>query len=74
MTDLSIKYNLLDKTSKREVLDFMDFLISKHVKSPKKQMADYKKKILNVSVWSDTEIDFIIQNQQKFNQWKIQEW
>ena len=74
MTDLSIRFNLLDKTSRKEVLDFMDFLLSKNVKSPKNLMADYKKKILNVSVWSDSDIDFIIQNQKQFNQWKVQEW
>lgn len=74
MTDLLNKYNLLDKTSKKELQDFMDFLLSKNIKSPKNQMADYKKKILSVSVWSSKDIDFILHNQKQFNQWKAQEW
>ena len=58
MTDLIKKYNLLDTASQKELLDFMNFLLNKNVKSPKK-MADYKKKILNVSVWNNEDIDFI---------------
>lgn len=74
MTDLSIKYNLLDKKSKKQVTDYMDFLLSNKVKSPKNKMAGYKEKILKVSVWSDSDIDVIIQNQKKFNQWTVLEW
>ena len=74
MTDLALKYNLLDTSSKREVIDFMDFLLTKDTKSKKPIKADYKKKILKVSVWSDSDIDLITQNQQKLNQWKAQEW
>ncbi len=74
MTDLALKYNLLDTSSKREVLDFMDFLLTKETKSEKPIKADYKKKILKVSVWKDSDIDLMLQNQQKLNQWKAQEW
>ena len=74
MTDLALKYNLLDTSAKREVLDFMDFLLTKETKSKKPLKTDYKKKILKVSVWSDSDIDLVIQNQQKLNQWKAQEW
>ena len=74
MTELTKKYNLLDKSSKRSVLDYMEYLLNKKVKSPKSRMIDYKKKILNVSVWSDADIDFILESQDKFTQWKIHEW
>jgi hypothetical protein len=74
MTDLALKYNLLDTSAKKEVIDFMDFLLSKETKIKKSTKSDYKKKILKVSVWSDSDIDFMIQNQQKFNQWKAQDW
>jgi hypothetical protein len=70
MTDLALKYNLLDSSAKKEVLDFMDFLLTKETKSKKLVKPDYKKKILKVSVWSDSDIDIMIQNQQKLNQWK----
>jgi hypothetical protein len=58
MTDLALKYNLLDTSSKREVLDFMDFLLTKGTKSKKPIKSDYKKKILKVSVWKDSDIDW----------------
>ena len=74
MTDLALKYNLLDNAAKKEVLDFVDFLLTKETKLKKPIKAVYKKKILQVSVWSDLDIDFMVQNQQKFNQWNIQEW
>jgi hypothetical protein len=74
MTDLALKYNLLDTSAKKEVIDFMDFLLSKETKIKKSTKSDYKKKILKVSVWSDSDIDLMIQNQQKFNQWKAQDW
>ena len=74
MTDLALKYNLLNTSEKREVLDFMDFLLTKETKSKKQLKTNYKKKILNVSVWNDSDIDLIIQNQQKLNQWKAAEW
>jgi hypothetical protein len=74
MTDLILKYNLLDPMAKKEVLDFMDFLLTKEIKSKRPIKTEYKKKILKVSVWNDSDIDFMIQNQQKLNQWKAQEW
>ncbi len=74
MSDLTIKYNLLDRTSKKEVRDFMEFLLSKKSPSSPSKMDAYKKKILNVSKWNDADIELINQNQKKFNQWKIQEW
>jgi len=74
MTDLILKYNLLDPSRKKEVLDFMDFLLTKGIKSKRPIKTAYKKRILKVSVWNDSDIDFIIQNQQKLNQWKAQEW
>jgi len=74
MTDLILKYNLLDPSGRKEVLDFMDFLLTKEIKSKRPVKTAYKKRILKVSVWNDTDIDFMMQNQQMLNQWKAQEW
>jgi hypothetical protein len=74
MDDLTLKYNLLDSASKREVVDFIHFLLEKRAKSNKPGTTDYKKRILNVSVWSNSDVETIIQNQQKLNQWKAQKW
>ncbi len=56
MTDISAKYSLLDKTSKQEINDFIDFLLSKKRTHKETYLSDYKKKILSVSVWSDADI------------------
>ena len=48
MTDLALKYNLLDNDSKKEVLDFVDFLLTKETNSKKSPKVAYKKKILEV--------------------------
>jgi hypothetical protein len=74
MNDLTLKFNLLEPAARKQVLDFMEFLLSKAMKSEEPVKTDYKKKILKVSVWSDKDIDLMIQNQQQFNQWKTQEW
>ena len=74
MTDLVLKFNLLDKDSRKEILDFLDFLLIKKVKDTGRKTSDYKKKILKVSVWSEADINFIVENQKKFDQWKAREW
>ena len=72
-TDLILKYSLLNPSGRKEVLDFMDFLLAKEIKSKRPVKSAYKKRILKVSVWNDSDIDLLIQNQQKLNQWKAQE-
>jgi hypothetical protein len=74
MNDLTLKFNLLEPDARKQVLDFIEFLLSKELKSQDSVKSDYKKKILEVSVWSDADVDLMIQNQQNFNQWKAQEW
>ncbi|MDP3641690.1 MAG: hypothetical protein Q8S54_00720 [Bacteroidota bacterium] len=74
MTDLALKYYLLDDAAKKEVLDFVDFLLTKENKFKKPLKTSYKKNLLQVSVWSDLDIDLMVQNQQKLNQWNIQKW
>ena len=74
MTDLILKYNLLDSSSRKEVLDFLDFLLGKRAIEKKNTGEDYKKKILNVSVWSDSDIDEMNKNIQQFGKWKAQDW
>lgn len=74
MSELELKYNLLDPIARQEVLDFIDFLLTKGKKTKNLSNSVYKKKILNVSVWSESDIDEMIQNQQKFDQWKAPEW
>jgi hypothetical protein len=72
MSDLVVKYSLLNKTAQQEVNDFLDFLLSKQ-KSQKTNM-DYKLKINAVSTWSDSDLAVFMNNQSVFNQWRIEEW
>lgn len=74
MTDIAFKYSLLNKTAKQEVSDFMDLLLSRQKKKKGSLASSYKKKILNVSTWTDSDIKIFQENKLLFNQWKIQKW
>ncbi len=50
-----LKYELLNASEKKEVVDFIDFLICKK-KEPVKPLGDYRKKILSVSTWSEDDV------------------
>ena len=74
MNDIAVKYNRLSKTARQEVNDFMDFLLSKQKTEKVKLLSNYKKRILNVSIWSDDDCKTFAENQKLFNQWNIQQW
>jgi len=66
MTDLTLRFNLLESAVRKQVLDFLDFLLLKEAKTdvPKYLIIYYKQKIQCASMWSEPEIDLIIQFQQ----------
>ena len=74
MSAIVVKYNRLDKTARQELNDFMDFLLSKQKKDQPILLTTYKNKILNVSVWSDSDLKVFDKNEKLFNNWKVQEW
>jgi len=74
MNDILLKYTLLDKNAKKEVIDFIDFLLSKNRRINKKQISEYKKKILSVSKWTDADMKIFSENQKLLNQWKVEKW
>lgn len=74
MSELQFKYNLLDTASQIQVKDFIDFLIQKKNNTSVPEKVSYKKKILQVSVWSSEDINFLNEYSQKMNQWKVEEW
>ena len=75
MSELVLKYNLLDTTGQQEVQDFIDFLLSKQRRKVNPNfMESYKKQILEVSVWSEEDIAVFDENRKRLNQWTIQEW
>jgi hypothetical protein len=74
MSEIVVKYNRLNKTARQELNDFMDFLLSKQKTDKPIFLTTYKNKILNVSVWSDSDLKIFDENQKLFNQWRVQEW
>lgn len=74
MEDIYKKYTLLDKQSKKEIRDLIDFLLFKKKKRKPSPLSLYKKKILRVSQWSDEDIEHIEQNQTLLRGWKPKDW
>jgi hypothetical protein len=74
MSEIVVKYNRLNKTARQELNDFMDFLLSKQKSDHPNFLTTYKNKILNVSVWSDSDLKIFDENQRLFDQWKVQQW
>jgi site-specific recombinase XerD len=73
MADIQLKYNLLDAASKKEVNDFVDFLLNKKKKKTE-SISSYKKKILKVSSWTDEDIAKIEEAQKHMNNWTPLQW
>ena len=46
MSDMSLKYRLLDRSAKEEVNDFINFLFSRQSRKKSLSISGYKKKIL----------------------------
>ena len=49
MDELIIKFGLLDPARRQEILDFLDFLLSKQRKEKEESFDSYKASILEVS-------------------------
>lgn len=76
MTDFIYKFQLLNPDAKKELLDFLDFLLIKNakIKSKQKKISSYKKNILSVSVWSDNDINEMESDIKNFGTWQIEKW
>ena len=71
MDELLLKYKRLDSLSKKQLLNFLDFLLGKQAKKqPDFNMESYRKKLLKVSIWSKDDISAMKQNASHFNNWK----
>lgn len=74
MGDLLSKFELLDKEGKEQLLDYLDFLLSKKKKKGKFDVKAYRESLLKVGVWSDEDIAPIEEARQLVNNWKVREW
>ncbi len=63
------KFEILPEHAKREVSDFIDFLIQK--KRHIKKKID-KKKLLEISCWDDEDIKAIEDAGKEINKWKLE--
>ena len=55
MSDFQLKYEKLDPLSKREVDDFIDFLLQKTAKK-EFDMTEYRKRILDIPTWAEEDV------------------
>jgi hypothetical protein len=63
------KFESLPEAAKREVSDFIDFLILK--RKPKRGKID-KKKLLQISCWNDEDIKAIEAVGKEMNKWNLE--
>ncbi|MBK7406623.1 MAG: hypothetical protein IPL49_18130 [Saprospirales bacterium] len=74
MDEISVKFGLLDPIKRQEILDFLDFLLSKQKKERAGSFKSYKEQILQVSTWSEEDISAVQTNSKKLSQWQAPEW
>ncbi len=75
MADIVLKYSLLSNNARKEVNDFLDFLLQKQRGKKNNSLSSYKKKILGVTTWSDSDIEVFQENQKLFNStWRPEKW
>ena len=74
MNTLLEKFNQLDDLNKKKVEQLMDLLLAESKIERQTQIADYKSKIADVSVWSEEDIHQLQHDLKNLGQWKIQEW
>ena len=74
MSDISIKYSFLNQTAKQEIINFIDFLLSKGETKKQNTLSAYKKKILQVSTWKKSDLKIFEENKKLFSQWKTEKW
>lgn len=69
-------YNLLSNEEKKEVSDFVQFIVSKkqRKKSGKSQLKNWKRKLLTVSMWSKKDLKVFEEHHNLWKSWKPQEW
>jgi hypothetical protein len=68
-TEISVKMQRMTRAQQREVVDFAEFLLSR-----KKYLAKdliRRERLLNVSVWSDCDIEAINRATTEVNKWNL---
>jgi hypothetical protein len=75
MADIVLKYSLLNNSARKQVNDFLDFLLEKQREKGGNSLSSYKKKILGVTTWSDSDLEAFQVNLKLFNSsWRPEKW
>lgn len=74
MDELVLKFKLLESFRKKELLDFLDFLLKKQESEKAFSFLNYKEKIINASIWEKQDIEELESNIKKMNEWPTPEW
>ena len=74
MDELTVKFGMLEPFRRKELMDFLDFLLSKQTEEKKNSLTTYKERILQVSIWSEEDIAEINSSQKNAWQWQVPEW
>lgn len=68
------EFEQLPKQIQKQVLDYIEFLVTKHKKNKiKPDHKDYYKRIQTVSQWSEEDVKYLQEIKKQFN-WKVEEW
>jgi hypothetical protein len=65
MDELIVKFGMLNAAKRQEILDFLDFLLSKQEKEDTEDFSSYKAEILKVSNCSEEDIKLMQANSKK---------
>lgn len=68
-TALSVKMQQMTPMQQREVIDFAEFIISRTKRTSKDSIR--KKRLLNISVWSENDIEAINRATAEVNKWNL---
>jgi len=68
-TELSVKMQRMTPAQQREVIDFAEFLLSRKNHPAKDSIR--RERLLNVSVWSDGDIEAINRATTEVNKWNL---
>lgn len=68
MSELLLKYHQLDFFAQKEVIDFVDFLLSKKKVRTIIDNTSYQKQLLKVSVWSDKDLQVFDETKKHFEE------
>lgn len=73
MDSILLKYSMLPAFEKKEVSDFIDFLLAKSRKQSLPEQSNPKRQYPD-SVWSEEDVKIFEENKKYFDQWNPPTW